>query len=1247
MEKVNHNESKLTKPAEKNRRVSPLPQARCESIQQTLGNLGIQGLLQPKLSVSQADDPYEKEADSVADQILKNPLQCQQPPSISSLSSSYAQRLCATCEEGNSKACCESEFIQKKSTDGNGSGAKPQHQMTKMHSNLSNLHGLQSGGKKLPESTQQFFESRLGQSLDHVRLHTSPNAMQVTRDINAKAFTLNNHIAFAPGQYAPHTNAGQWLLAHELTHVLQQSGHSNMLIQRLGDNPMTDRLVSRLGQSMYESSERDRLRRERWTRSHRGGFHQALDEQSSSLDEDISSSRASLPRHRMAMLKQVMSKQGKDTPSTDLPGFSGIFQSQPHLPSDLMANWARAELAKNTLQTAIQAKEVSAEVAEATRTSFNVFFQSLLQVARAQERYEASIRRDYQQLQNDFANSRGRSTLCHGGGHHAAPPPSFGSGRFASLPSSAGGNSAMAGEFVDNNARFNANPEGWLQAHTDSIVIKVRVAMHLLAAAKTVKQWQGVLSEYGVATGVLDKFLIQRLPSSSKLVQSFEYARDLLARQEKFKSNYPQAVKIPAVFYPNEQFSRVTNKEGKTQEVAHGIPWMFYLTKTENPSSDRWAQDFEWVLHDLTAAGRPSVRYKPNRYLKALSTPATFVDPPVALFAQLDHKLKFPKGYLYWVAPSGQRWSMPTTEPWTLSDWLTAIGVSIAVLGIVLGTAGYGTPAAIALAVSAGVSIGATLANIAELKEHNLLTQKAIDRAALSIALDVISALTLGLGKVVSVSMKTAAKASASGARGTAIAARATAMASRANRLWFVSQTVATAAEGVNLYVAAHDFIQQARMIQKQQGLTKQQRNDAMMRLVLTALITGGLMVMSLKSNFKDIRRGTPMHIDFDPKTGSPTLRPVIDVPVPGVSKTGSAADAVESSTHRGLRSGARGSLKLEGQSNLRNAAGKNHQFGLWQDGRITRCSDLCTELTDNILQRMRRMRQRVPPNSAHTEELRQVAAESRALRREAKAAAGDAGTLASRRQQLLSRARSLEMRASIIEEQINRELSAFYTRAPRDWPVRQVDYDTLPRDLGGNIDTLPHGVVYEFPGGHRVWRLEGGGIAHESYVGRAHGRQGFEKEFYRPGEAGRSGHHRAHTLGQGTGFESPFAIPYAPAKVNLAIQNDGIEEMLRGLRDEAPAGVHFHVRTETHMRPGSLDLDSITYRIEVSQGGRRADFFEFDIKVTGTPDAPNITYGIPHVTQNPELAALFSMVDVPERVRNRWARARRYRKKK
>src|SRR5690606_4830882 len=57
-----------------------------------------------------------------------------------------------------------------------------------------------------------------------VRIHTDATANRLNRDMSAEAFTYRQHIAFAAGRYNPGTNAGKRLLAHELTHTLQQTG---------------------------------------------------------------------------------------------------------------------------------------------------------------------------------------------------------------------------------------------------------------------------------------------------------------------------------------------------------------------------------------------------------------------------------------------------------------------------------------------------------------------------------------------------------------------------------------------------------------------------------------------------------------------------------------------------------------------------------------------------------------------------------------------------------------------------------------------------------------------------------------------------------------------------------------------------------------------------------------------------------------------------------------------------------------
>ncbi len=84
------------------------------------------------------------------------------------------------------------------------------------------LHeSLEQPGTPLDSGTQQFMESRFDYDFSGVRVHTDAAAAQSARDIDARAYTAGNDIAFAPGEYAPQTPYGRYLLAHELAHVTQ------------------------------------------------------------------------------------------------------------------------------------------------------------------------------------------------------------------------------------------------------------------------------------------------------------------------------------------------------------------------------------------------------------------------------------------------------------------------------------------------------------------------------------------------------------------------------------------------------------------------------------------------------------------------------------------------------------------------------------------------------------------------------------------------------------------------------------------------------------------------------------------------------------------------------------------------------------------------------------------------------------------------------------------------------------------
>jgi hypothetical protein len=83
---------------------------------------------------------------------------------------------------------------------------------------------LQSPGQPIDAEARAAMESHFGHDFSRVRIHADQRAAQSAHAVGARAFTVGNEIVFAPGQYTPHTLAGQKLLAHELAHVIQQQG---------------------------------------------------------------------------------------------------------------------------------------------------------------------------------------------------------------------------------------------------------------------------------------------------------------------------------------------------------------------------------------------------------------------------------------------------------------------------------------------------------------------------------------------------------------------------------------------------------------------------------------------------------------------------------------------------------------------------------------------------------------------------------------------------------------------------------------------------------------------------------------------------------------------------------------------------------------------------------------------------------------------------------------------------------------
>jgi hypothetical protein len=96
------------------------------------------------------------------------------------------------------------------------------------------------GGEALDGTVQAQMSESMGHDLSGVRVHTSPEADTLNRQLSARAFTTGQDVFFRSGEYDPHSSSGQELIAHELTHVVQQGtgavhGGTGMTVNEPGD----------------------------------------------------------------------------------------------------------------------------------------------------------------------------------------------------------------------------------------------------------------------------------------------------------------------------------------------------------------------------------------------------------------------------------------------------------------------------------------------------------------------------------------------------------------------------------------------------------------------------------------------------------------------------------------------------------------------------------------------------------------------------------------------------------------------------------------------------------------------------------------------------------------------------------------------------------------------------------------------------------------------------------------------------
>ncbi len=228
-------------------------------------------VIQAKLTIGQPGDKYEQEADEMADSVVqslrKTGTSQDSPDRTFTIQDDHLQNICTACEEdeklqrkeedeeeyededltGDSlqlksifesnnplpgediqrqRADCEIEKVQRKLPGHEGDipelQTKPD-QGTQTFSGLENhLSGTRGSGSPLPKTTRSSMEAAFGSDFSKVNIHTGREAQAMNKSLHSHAFTHGSDIYFDGGKYNPGTSAGQHLLAHELTHVMQQ-----------------------------------------------------------------------------------------------------------------------------------------------------------------------------------------------------------------------------------------------------------------------------------------------------------------------------------------------------------------------------------------------------------------------------------------------------------------------------------------------------------------------------------------------------------------------------------------------------------------------------------------------------------------------------------------------------------------------------------------------------------------------------------------------------------------------------------------------------------------------------------------------------------------------------------------------------------------------------------------------------------------------------------------------------------------
>jgi hypothetical protein len=231
------------------------------ALQRTHGNRYVQRVvsgIQAKFKVGQPGDIYEQEADRMADAVMRmtEPEVQRQSEveeeedgreklSIQARTITPTQALTLQRQDDEEEEELKKKKKEEEKEETLHAKEPPGHVPEVTPEFESRIHALQGGGQPLSESARAFFEPRFGQDFSRVRAHTDAQAAETAQTLNARAFTMGHDIVFGAGQYVPGTSEGRRLMAHELTHVVQQGLSSSVTkIQRVVEGDITQMSIT-------------------------------------------------------------------------------------------------------------------------------------------------------------------------------------------------------------------------------------------------------------------------------------------------------------------------------------------------------------------------------------------------------------------------------------------------------------------------------------------------------------------------------------------------------------------------------------------------------------------------------------------------------------------------------------------------------------------------------------------------------------------------------------------------------------------------------------------------------------------------------------------------------------------------------------------------------------------------------------------------------------------------------------------